>query len=271
MLLFFTAVIPVVLFFIITSPVLLVLEVVRLFDPVAASKAAQPFVRIGFRIVMFCAGSKTYRLGLENIPRDRAVMFASNHKSLLDAAVGYGAIPIQVGFVAKNVLRKVPFLSWWMDLCSCFFLDRQNPRSGMDMILYSIDNIKKGVSMFIAPEGTRSRTGEMLPFKQGSFKIATKSGCPIVPVAISGTDDVLENNRPLHVKRAVTVIEFGKPIYLEDLTEDELKSIGEYTREKVLEMLKGHEKYIYNNPTPKALRKAAEKAQSDLPKTESEE
>jgi 1-acyl-sn-glycerol-3-phosphate acyltransferase len=264
MFLFLTAGLTLVLFFIVTLPLLIVLELVRLRNPVAASKVAQPVVKAGFNAVLFFAGSKVIKLGLENVPKDTPVMFAANHRGLLDAALAYASLPVQTGIVSKKELRKIPFLSWWMDLCCCFFLDRKDPRSGIKMILQSIENINNGISMFIAPEGTRSKTREMNPFKEGSFKISTKSGCPIVPVAISGADDIFENHKPF-IKRATAVIEYGKPIYLTDLSDEELKFVGAHTQKIVAQMLEGHERFLTKNPSRVAERKAGA-AEKDVEK-----
>ncbi len=250
-----------VLFLILFLPVLLPLLLVHKKNPALAAKIGQPIVKYAFRFVLFMCGTKTVIRGLENIPRDKAVMFASNHRGMMDAAIAYGSLPVLAGFVSKKSIKKAPIFSLWMEVLDCYFLDRDDPRDGLKMILKSIEDINSGRSVFIAPEGTRSKTLEMNPFKEGSFKMATKTGCPIVPVAISGTDDVFENSKPF-VKKATIVIEYGKPIYLSELTDEEKKTIGAYTREKVGEMLKTHEQFIYNNPTQKRLRKEAEAAKT---------
>ncbi len=259
------AVLTLVLFFIITSPLLIVLELMRRKYPVQVSKIAQPVVKVGFSVVLFFAGTKVIKLGLDNVPKDKPVMFAANHRGILDAALAYASLPVLTGIVSKKELRKVPFLSWWMDLCSCYFLDRKDPRSGLKMILQSIDNINSGISMFISPEGTRSKTREMNPFKEGSFKISTKSGCPIIPVAVSGADDIFENHKPF-VKRATAVIEYGEPIYLDKLSEEDLKFVGAYTQKIVGKMLEGHEKYLTKNYSRKQERKALAAQEKNIEK-----
>ena len=245
-----------ILFLVLFLPVLGVLLLIHRKNPGLAAKIGQPIVKYGFRVVMFFTGTKTYRFGIENIPRDRPVMFASNHRGILDSALAYGSLPVLAGFVAKKSVKKAPIFALWMKVLNCYFLDRDDPRDGIKMILNSVDEIKAGRSVFIAPEGTRSKTEEMNPFKEGSFKMATKTGCPIVPVAMSGADDIFENSKPF-VKRAVTVIQYGEPIYLDQLTDEQRKFVGAYTQEKVAEMLKTHEKYIYNNPTQKKRRREA--------------
>jgi 1-acyl-sn-glycerol-3-phosphate acyltransferase len=207
-------------------------------------------VQWGFRFVTFPAGMKRVVLGLENIPKDTAVLYVSNHRSLADIPMAYITVPNLMGFVAKIEIKKAPFLSWWMVLVNCLFLDRSDMRAGMKMILDGIDSIKQGYSIFIAPEGTRNQDKELLPFKEGSLKIADKTNCPIIPVAISGTDDVFENSAPW-IKRATCVIEYGTPIYPDQLTKEERKTMGAYCRDVITEMLKGHEQYLVNNPSNK--------------------
>lgn len=236
------------IFFILTFPVYLILLLLRKKNRHLSSVIAQKLVNWGFRFVTFPTGMKRIVLGLENIPKDTPVLYVSNHRSLADVPMAYITVPNLTGFVAKIEIKKVPFLSWWMKLVNCLFLDRDDMRAGMQMILDGIDNIKQGYSVFIAPEGTRNQKAELLPFKEGSLKMADKTGCPVIPVAISGTDDVFENSFPW-VKKATCVIEYGLPIYPDQLTREERKTMGAYCRDVITEMLKGHEQYIAQNPS----------------------
>ena len=93
-----------------------------------------------------------------------------------------------------------------------------------------------GYSIFISPEGTRNQGKEMLPFKEGSFKIAEKTGCAIVPVALTNTDEIFENHFP-RVKSAKVVIEFGKPIYPNQLDKEQRKRLGSHVQSIIKEML----------------------------------
>ena len=114
-----------------------------------------------------------------------------------------------------------------MRLLCCLFLDRKDPRAGMKTILQAIEYIKQGISIFIFPEGTRNKGEELtlLPFKEGSFKIATKTGCPIVPVSINNSAEIFENHMP-RLKKTHVIIEYGTPIYPVELTREELKTLG---------------------------------------------
>lgn len=239
-----------IIFFIVSFPAYLILLLLRKKNRRLSSVISQKIVKFAFKFVTFPAGMKRVVLGLENIPKDTAVLYVSNHRSMADIPMAYITVPNLMGFVAKIEVKKAPFLSWWMELVNCLFLDRSDMRAGMKMILDSIDSIKQGYSIFIAPEGTRSQGKELLPFKEGSLKIADKTECPIIPVAISGTDDVFENSFPW-IKKSTCVIEYGKPIYPQQLPPEQRKTMGAYCRTIIMEMLQGHEPYLAENPSRK--------------------
>lgn len=94
--------------------------------------------------------------------------------------------------------KKFLLLSTWMRFVYCLFLDRENPKEGLKTILQAIDYVKNGISICIFPEGTRNKGEELslLPFKEGAFKIATKTGCPIVPISMNNTAEIFENHFP---------------------------------------------------------------------------
>ena len=109
----------------------------------------------------------------------------------------------------------------------CLFLNRDDIKQGLKVILQAIEYVKQGISICIFPEGKRNNGEElsMLPFKEGSFKIALKSGCPIVPVSINNSAEIFENHIP-KAKKTHVILEYGKPIYPKDLSREEQKVIG---------------------------------------------
>ena len=121
----------------------------------------------------------------------------------------------------------------------CLFLDRENPKEGLKTILTAIDYIKKEISICIFPEGTRNKGEElsMLPFKDGAFKIATKTGCAIIPISMNNTAAIFENQFP-KIKKVHVVIEYGKPIYPNELDKETKRHIGDYVQNVIQETIK---------------------------------
>ncbi|MCI9068003.1 MAG: 1-acyl-sn-glycerol-3-phosphate acyltransferase, partial [Lachnospiraceae bacterium] len=142
----------------------------------------------------------------------------------------------EAGFVAKKEMQKIFFLRRWMTNLHCLFLDRENLKEGLKTILTGIDHVKNGVSIWIFPEGTRNPGSGLMDFKEGSMKIAEKSGCPIIPVAMTGTAEIFEKHLP-RVKRSHVTVTFGEPIDVAALDRQQKKFLGAYTRERILEML----------------------------------
>ena len=194
-------------------------------------------VQWGFRQILKIAGTDITVIGKENIP-DEAVLFVGNHRSYFDILLVYVQCQRLTGFVAKNAIEKVPSLRVWMRYLYCLFLNREDAREGLKTILTAIEYVKKGVSICIFPEGTRNNGEElsMLPFKEGSFKIATKTGCPIVPISINNSAEIFENHFPA-LKKTHVVLEFGKPIYPKQLEKEELKNIGAYCQNIIQETI----------------------------------
>ena len=230
-------VLAVVLYLIFSIPVLSYLKNLEKKDPKAAAKKSLDLVRWILGIVRDLAGITYEVRGLEHIPSDRAVLYVGNHRSYFDIVMGYTTVPAPTGFIAKKEMIGIPLLSQWMVQMNCLFLDRKDIKQGLKTILQGIDYVKDGVSMCIFPEGTRN-TGEdlLLPFKAGSLKIAEKTGCPIVPMAITGSADILENHFP-RVKSTHVVLQYGEPILMEDLSKDDRKHLASIVQKKVETML----------------------------------
>lgn len=194
-----------------------------------ADAFTQRFVRGVFRCVLFITGVRITAIGQENIPDDTAVLYVGNHNSYFDILISYIFFRKPTGYVAKKEMLRYPLLRDWMNYVHCLFLDRDNPKEGLKTILMGIENIKKGYSVFIFPEGTRSLTGEMIPFKEGSLKIAEKSKCPIIPVTLNNTAAAFEQHIPF-LRKCHVVIEFGKPIIISELAAEDRKFLGAYTQ-----------------------------------------
>lgn len=227
------------LYLVLFIPVMLILLIVRKFRPDVSTSVAQGMVSAVFRLMIFITGSKVEVIGSENIPKDGGVLFVSNHRSYFDILTGLGYTKKPLGFVAKYEMIHVPLLKQWMELVNCLFLNRQDIKQGLKTIIKGIDQVKSGVSVWICPEGGRNMNPDVTnvkEFKEGSLKIAEKGKVPVVPVAIYGTYEIWEEHMP-YMRKSKVIIEYGKPIVIDELSDAEKKKLGAYTRSKIVEML----------------------------------
>ncbi len=235
----FAAILFVVLYCIFSVPILLVETVVRKVNKKAAELSMLRIVQVAFRILLFICGTKVTTIGHENIPDNEAVLFVGNHLSFFDTIISYSQMKDRCGYIAKDNLEHIPLLSWNMKFLLCLFLKRDDLKQGLETIHKAIDYIKEGISVFIYPEGTRNKSGDdtkLLPFHRGSFKIAQRTNCRIIPVAFNNADDVFERHFP-KAKSAHVIVEYGKPIAYSDLTKEEQRHIEDYFRNIILEMV----------------------------------
>ena len=236
MLKFIFIVLFLVIFSIISLPLYLMVFIIGKFSPRKKVAVSQAIVSWGFKFILFNSGIKVKVEGLENIPKDEAVLYAGNHRSYFDILAAYATVPNLTGFVAKDSMKKFPCISSWMKRINCLFLDRNDIRQGMQVILKAIELVKDGYSIFIMPEGTRNFEEELLPFKDASFKIADKSGCAVIPVAMIGTYERFEKQLP-RVKRGTIYVRYGEPVYLKNMEKEDRKHPGEYFRGVITDML----------------------------------
>lgn len=181
--------------------------------------------------------SKVNIVGAENIPKESCV-FVGNHQGDFDILVMLGYIDKPIGFIAKKELEKLPGVNYWMKQIHCVFMNRKDPRDSVRSILEGIENLKKGYSMVIYPEGTRSQGSKLLEFKKGAMKLATKSGAPVVPVTINGTYKIFEAQEGKKVKAANVDIIISKPIYTKELPKEEQNKLSDTVRGIIEENLK---------------------------------
>lgn len=215
-----------ILFLILTIPILLAEWIIGKRNPGLKDRSSKAIVGWGFRCITFLAGAKIIVRGRENIPSDSAALFVGNHRSYFDIVFTYAFFPNVTGYVAKKEMKRWPLLRNWMDNIHCIFLDRDNVKEGLKTILLGVDEVKKGVSLCIFPEGTRNKVNDtFLPFHEGSFKIADKGGVPVVPMTIVNCADVFEDHLPW-IRKTTVVIEFEKPIYLNEMDKSARKNLG---------------------------------------------
>lgn len=216
-------------------------------NPEKADRIELKSVQRAFAVVSFISGIDLTLIGRERIPTDEPVLYVGNHRGFFDVIFAYQFFPRPTGFVAKTSIKKVPLLSWYMKRLHNTFIDRDDIKQSLSVILECIANGKKGISTCIYPEGTRCKDPDptvLGEFKEGSFKIAMKANLKIVPIATIGTNKVLEDHMPW-MRKGKVVMEFGEPIDPKSLEPEQQKFIGEYVHGIVKGMLEKNYKEYY--------------------------
>jgi len=173
------------------------------------------------RIILALAGVRVRVDGVENIPASEPVIFLSNHQGAFDIPALQGYIPVTFRWVAKRSLFKIPIVGWSMSLAGYISMEREKGRSAYRSLERAAASITTGTPVLVFPEGTRSPTDELMPFKRGAFLLVRKSGVPVVPVAIEGSRDIMKRGS-LAIRPAEISIRFGKPIETRGVKEAEL-------------------------------------------------
>ena len=239
-------VILIVAFLILSIPILIVEWIIGKFNPYARDISSLRIVQFMFKLILFVAGTKVTVIGEDRIPKDTPVLYVGNHRSYFDVVLTYARCPGLTGYVAKDSMKKIPLLSTWMERLYCLFLNRTDIKEGLKTILTGIEQIKNGISMWIFPEGTRNKGDDetkLLPFKEGSFKMAEKTGCPIILMSMNNTSAILEDHFPF-IRSTHVVLEYSKPIYPKELSKEERKFLGAYCEKQLTEMVTRNQKLL---------------------------
>ncbi|MBM4176910.1 MAG: 1-acyl-sn-glycerol-3-phosphate acyltransferase [Ignavibacteria bacterium] len=168
--------------------------------------------------ILWISGVKVEFIGQEHLRPNESYIYVSNHVSLFDIPVVMKAIPGQLRIVFKKELAKIPIFGWQLKLGPYILIDRQNPGKAMQSLNQAIEKIKRGVSVLLFAEGTRSKDGSIQSFKRGAFTLATRSGKKIVPVTIKGTYEILPKKK-FNIKSGKVKLIIDKPIEHDGNTE----------------------------------------------------
>lgn len=167
--------------------------------------------------------------GLENIDRKQSYVVISNHQSHYDIFVMYGWLKMDLKWVMKKELRKIPFIGYACEKVGHIIIDRSDRKKAIQELNAAKKNIVNGTSVMFFPEGTRSKDGSIAPFKKGAFVLALQLGLPILPVTINGTRKILAsgtmNLMPGHAEAIV-----HPPIDTTGYTENNLNELIEHSR-----------------------------------------
>lgn len=189
-------------------------------------------VRKWARRLLRLAGVKVEITGLENVPQG-PVVYVGNHQGNFDIPLMLGYLKRPCGVLAKDELAGLPMIRTWMDLLHCVFIERDNPRQAVAAINDAAALLRQGYSMVIFPEGTRSRCDEVGEFKNGAFKVASKTGTPIVPLCIDGSCKVMEAHG-FWIHPARVRIKLLSPVQTKDLTREQTRALDEDIRRLII-------------------------------------
>jgi 1-acyl-sn-glycerol-3-phosphate acyltransferase len=181
---------------------------------------------------MKLTGSKISVAGLDLIPVG-PVVFIANHESGIDIPVLLGAIDKPFGFVSKIEVKKIPIISSWLKAINCVLIDRKNTKQALHSLQEGVRLLKEGHSLLIFPEGTRSKGGDVRPFKVGGIRLAQDAGVPIVPISIKGTAGVFEKNGRL-IKPAAIKVTIGHPVDSNVYYHKDYKELTEEVRQIII-------------------------------------
>lgn len=169
--------------------------------------------------------------GVENIPDENGFMFFPNHQGLYDVLAILDVCPKPFSVVAKKEIANIQFLKQVFACMKAYMIDRDDIKQSLQVIINVTNEVKKGRNYLIFPEGTRSKNGnELLEFKGGSFKAATKAKCLIVPVALIDSFKPFDTNTTSQV---TVQVHFLKPLYYEDYKDMNTKEIAALVRERI--------------------------------------
>jgi 1-acyl-sn-glycerol-3-phosphate acyltransferase len=169
------------------------------------------FGHAGAQLGLSLAGIRFKVAGRENLPQGRAAVYCANHQSNVDPPVLYRAVHPRLHVLYKQEIDRIPLLARAFRMAGFIPIDRHNKESALRSIEAGASSLRSGHSFLIFPEGTRSKTDQLLPFKKGGFRMAIKAGAPIVPVAISGGRAAMV--RGSFIIRPVTLtIRVGRPV-----------------------------------------------------------
>jgi len=189
----------------------------------------------GVGLALMLTGIRYRVVGRQNVPPG-AVVYCSNHESNVDPAVLFQGLHPMMHILYKQELHQIPLMGMAFDLGGFVAVDRSDRRKSIASVDRAVESLRRGNSFLIFPEGTRSRTGELLPFKKGGFIMALQGQVPVVPVAVSGGRASMRKGSAI-VRPVTVTVRIGAPISTVGMTVDDRDILIERARVAVRELL----------------------------------
>ena len=181
------------------------------------------------KVILWVCGVKLDVQGLENINKDQPRIYMANHTSYFDIFALLSSLPVDFKFIVKQELMRLPIFGLAMRRAGYIGIEREDPRKALKSMQEAAERIRNGASVLIFPEGTRSEDGSLQSFKPGGFHLALRSGCDIVPIAITGSRDIVPKGS-LRVRKGTIRVVVGEEISLKGQTKKNMGRVMEQVR-----------------------------------------
>lgn len=188
------------------------------------------------RVIARAFGVEVEVEGLENLEPEHPYILAANHQSQFDIFALDGYLMVDFRWMAKKELFRIPLVGWSMRLAGSIPIDRSHGRQAMKSLAEAAERIASGTSVVIFPEGTRTRDGNLQPFKAGGMYLAIKSGVKVAPVALTGGFDVLPKGKILPRPGRIR-IRVGRPVATAEFSQKQKKGLADLLHDRVAALM----------------------------------
>jgi 1-acyl-sn-glycerol-3-phosphate acyltransferase len=208
--------------------------IVSLFD--RSGRRQHGVARIWARISLLASWAPLRIVGAENLRKYPVAVYASNHTSYMDVPVLFSTLPFQFRILAKKELWRLPFIGWYLERSGQMPIDSANPSATRASLGDAVKTLRKGMPLFVFPEGRRTLSGDLNPFQSGAAYLALRAQVPLVPIALSGVYDLL----PMHTHHffpTQLTLHVGEPIETLGMTLRQLDELNQQLRSAIEAML----------------------------------